>query len=86
MDRLPFQRPVRAGLIVVLFACTTGCATRAAQDSGDAAAARRLAEQAAADAEVARARMAADHARRAADEIEASVAALREEFERTAQP
>jgi hypothetical protein len=55
---------------------------RAAQRAGDWEAARRLAEEAALDAEVARARMAADKSRKAAAEIDAGLAALREELNR----
>jgi hypothetical protein len=55
---------------------------RAAQRARDWESAARLAEQAAVDAEVARAKIAADKSRRAAAEIDASLAALREELNR----
>lgn len=55
---------------------------RAAQRARDWESAARLAEQAAIDAEVARAKIGADKSRKAASEIDASLATLREELNR----
>jgi hypothetical protein len=55
---------------------------QAAQRAGDWEKARRLAEQADLDAQVARAKIAADKSQKAAAEIDASLATLREELNR----
>ena len=55
---------------------------QAAARAGDNVKAMRLAEEADVDAQVARSRVAADKSRRAAAELDASLAALREELNR----
>jgi len=55
---------------------------QAAQRAGDWEKARRLAEQADIDAQVARAKIAADKSQKAAAEMDASMAALRDEINR----
>ena len=58
----------------------------AALQAGDHLIARRLAEQAQADAQLAAARADAEKSRRAVAEVEASIRALRDELSRTAPP
>jgi hypothetical protein len=59
---------------------------QAAMNSNNHLEARRLAEQAAVDAELAQARAASARARTAASQVDQSIRALREEIERTQMP
>jgi hypothetical protein len=56
---------------------------RAFAQAGDTPAALRWAEQAQADAELARARAASERSRRSAQEVQASLRALRDELDRS---
>jgi hypothetical protein len=59
---------------------------QALAQAGDEQAARRLAEQAQADAHLARAQSASERSRRAAEEVQASLRSLREEMQRGSGP